>query len=340
MIPGKLSVIIPFAQEHPQCAFTVQAIYCELRDKCDFEIIVIDNYCPELQQQLDAKREKPDNGTGYLSSLATDPRPWLKYLSYSAKLSHWQAKNAGVAASNGEFLWFVDAHCIPSHGSLIDMFHYYQANHVSLQGSLHLPLSYMLEKPGLELTYKLITDRERGVVHYSFTRYQHARVPYPVPCMSTCGMMMSRELYHTLGGWPTELGIYGGGEHFINFTMAVLGKSINIFPAEPLYHYAAPRGYHWNYYDYHRNRCIATYIFGGREWAWRYISHIEGGDDLKQAIYESVAKSTACMQHRSMISTRQIRTIDHWLDLQSLRLSGDMMTCTQTATYKETTTCE
>jgi len=313
MTSNKLSIIIPFAQEHPQIAFTVQAIYCELRDKCDFEIIVIDNHCAELQAQGITR----DDGGKYMSALANEHRPWLKYLTYDKKLSHWQAKNTGVAASDGEFLWFVDSHCIPSQGSLLDMFNYYKDNHRQLNGSLHMPLSYMLERPGLELIYKLVTDQAAGVVHYTFSRYKPDTKPYQVPCMSTCGMMISRAIYDRLGGWPKQLGIYGGGEHFINFTMAVLGMTINIAPTAPLYHYAAPRGYSWNYNDYHRNRCIATYVFGGEDWAFRYIMNIKphdpSGDLLKKSIFSTVVGSKECVAHRAHIKARQIKTIDEWL---------------------------
>ena len=301
------------AQEHPQAAFTAQAIYCELRDRCDFEIIMIDNHCDELQYQLDKQGKERDKGGEYLSSLANEHRPWLKYLTYESKLSHWQAKNIGVAASDGEFLWFCDSHCVPSQGSLFYMFEHYRRNHRNMNGTLHMPLSYMLEKPGLELIYKLVAEPDRGVVHYSFTRFRPAEQPYSVPCMSTCGMMMSREIYDKLNGWPTELGIYGGGEHYINFTMAVLGMTINIWPGKPLYHYAAPRGYSWNYNDYHRNRCIATYMFGGEHWATRYIANIKGRKEVKDAIFTSVTTNKACIKHRQYIQSQQVKTIDSWL---------------------------
>jgi len=325
MIPNKLSIIIPFASEHPQCAFTVQSIFCELRDYCDFEVIVIDNHCDELQVQLDAKGEKRDRGSEYLKSLADGRhRPWLKYVEYNEKLSHWNAKNKGIDASDGEFLWFVDAHCIPSQGSLRAMFDYYRNNWQTLNGTLHMPLAYMLERPGLELIYKLVTDVDRGVVHYSFTRYRHEKQTYQVPCMSTCGMMMHRDIYDQLGGWPTEMGIYGGGEHFINFTLATLGRTINIFPAKPLYHYAAPRGYHWNYNDYHRNRCIATYMYGGEGWAYRYIMNIKGHDPVKEAIFQTVIGSKACNDHYAHIQKSKVKSIETWLTDQMVSLPADL----------------
>jgi len=296
-------------------AFTVQAIYCELRDRCDFEIIVIDNHCLELDAQLQNSGRQRDNGGQYLSGLATNERPWLKYVAYDEKLSHWNAKNIGIAVSDGEYLWFCDSHCVPSPGSVVTMFDYYRRQDPS-SGSIHLPLSYMLECPGRELIYSLVSDQAHGIAHYTFARYRESQEVYTVPCMSTCGMMISRKLMEDIGLWPKELGIYGGGEHFLNFTLAVLGKTISIFPSKPLYHYAAPRGYHWNYVDYHRNRCVASYIFGGEEWAYRYIMSIKGDKLFQESIFSTVVGSRSVVAHRKLIAGKQIIGIEEWLTRQ------------------------
>jgi len=312
---AELSVIIPFVNEYPQILFTVQSIFCELRDEVDFEIICIDNWCAEVESQ----QRKEDKGGAKISGLAEgNHRPWLKYLKYDKKLSHWQAKNFGVENSTGEFLWFCDAHCIVSPGSLKSMFRYYKEHHEEMNGSIHLPLSYMGERPGLELIYKLVLEEEHGVYHYSFTGYNknvppgNNGTPFRMPCMSTCGMMITRKLYDLLGGWPKELGIYGGGEHFINFTLAVLGKTVNIFPTLPLFHYAESRGYHWNYNDYHRNRCIATFIFGGDELARLYMKFVKGRPLVLDGIYFDVIRKER--EHRDLIVSRQVMTIQEWAE--------------------------
>jgi hypothetical protein len=131
--------------------------------------------------------------------------------------------------------------------------------------------------------------------------------------MSTCGMMMTRDIYDELGGWPTELGIYGGGENFINFTLAILGRTVNIFPAGPLFHHGEKRGYHWNGDDYTRNRTIATYMFGGRDLAARFIKNRRGNPDILQRILEDVLKKTR--PHREMIITKQKLSIEDWLSM-------------------------
>jgi glycosyltransferase involved in cell wall biosynthesis len=306
---GKLSVIIPFVNEYPQIAFTVQSIFCELEGRADFEVICVDNFHKET---MESQKRVEDKGFEYMSGLSKT-NPWLIVDRYDKKLSHWQAKNHAVSLSSGEFLWFCDSHCVPSRDSVYPMFEYYRAHHHDLHGTLHLPLSYMLDRRGRELIYKLVTDLEKAVVHYSFTEYRH----YPqdkvvqVPCMSTCGMMMSREIFDELGGWPTELGVYGGGENFINFTLAVLGYSINIFPSPPLYHYAAPRGYNWWYDDFHRNRCISSYMYGGEEFAKLYMKFVKGKQEILMRIYEEVIEK--CRPHRMFLEPKIKLSIEEWV---------------------------
>jgi len=305
----KLSVIIPFCNEYPQVLFTIQNIAQELRDRVEFEIIAINNYCQEVKDQ---KREEDK---GYEALLASQRgNPWLKILKYDEKLSHWQAKNLGVMESTGKFLWFCDAHCIVSRDSLLRMYEYYRNHYEVLNGTLHLPLTYKILE-WHKLIYKLVANSETGEIHYSFTSSRPANAPYRVPCMSTCGMMMTRELYDYIGGWPVELGIYGGGENFINFTLAVLGKTVNIFPAPPLFHHGEKRGYHWNGDDYTRNRTIASYMFGGKELAARFIAHRRGNPAILQKILNDVLEKTR--PHREMIAAKQKLSIEEWLAKQA-----------------------
>jgi len=302
---AELSVIIPFCNEYPQVLFTVQDIAQELRDRVDFEVIAINNYCQEVKDQ---KREEDK---GYEALLASQRgNPWLKVLKYDEKLSHWQAKNLGVRESTGKFLWFCDAHCIVSRDSLFRMYEYYRDHHEELNGTLHLPLTYKILE-WHKLIYKLVANVETGEIHYSFTPYRPAETPYKVPCMSTCGMMMTRDIYDELGGWPTEFGIYGGGENFINFTLAVLGKSVNIFPADPLFHHGEKRGYHYNGDDYTRNRTIATYMFGGEDLAKRFMAHRRGDPTILQGILADALKKTK--PHRELIKGKQKLSIEDWL---------------------------
>jgi glycosyltransferase involved in cell wall biosynthesis len=332
----KLSIIMPFCGEYPQNIFTIMSIWNQLRDSdIDYEVIAVNNWCGKVANQADyaytcpdcGKTRKinraeaneyrppyknPDPGGSRIKSYASI-HPWLKYVEYKDKLSHWNAKNAGVAASTGNILFFIDAHCALAPGSLVDMFHAYAKHPTAmLDGTYHLPIVYFLERPGPALIYKLVAKPEISMYHYSFTRYRASDVPYTVPCMSTCGMMISRYLYDLLGGWPAELGIYGGGENFINFTLATLGKSISIYPTRPLHHYAEKRGYNFEFTDHKRNQIIATYMFGGKDRAKKFSQHCKMDQKTAAKIVDDVVAK--CADHRGLIKDQQIISIEDWYD--------------------------
>jgi len=195
------------------------------------------------------------------------------------------------------------------------MFKYYRDHWQELNGSLHLPLTYTILE-WRRLIYKLVNEIETGVVHYSFTGFKTQPkdyyIPYEVPAMSTCGMMIHREYMDLLGNWPSELGIYGGGENFINFGLSVLGKTKNIWPDEPLRHHGDKRGYEYDYNDYHRNRMIATYMFGGKKLLYLYAKNCKGSSVALFQIAKGVEE--LCSAHREHIKKNQVMTIQEWLN--------------------------
>ena len=137
-----LSIIIPFAGEYPQAIFTVQAIAQSLLGKLDFEIIVVNNYCKELEDQWIVAKQRsigklnsnPDGFTmeEYNNALNSMPNmsnksaeafkvsekgnKWLKYMEFDGRLSHWECKRLAVEQAQSDIFLFVDAHTIPSAG--------------------------------------------------------------------------------------------------------------------------------------------------------------------------------------------------------------------------------
>ena len=301
---------MPFCNEYPQVMFTVQCIGQELLGRVDFELIAVNNYCEEV-----AAQDREEDKGGITIKACQRGNPWLKYVEYTDKLSHWQSKNLGVKSSTGDILWFVDAHCMLSRDALFNMFNTYVKMEHELDGSLHLPLTYKILE-WHRLIYKMVGEIEKGDLHYSFTGYRdnsaNGNVPYEVPCMSTCGMMISRKIYDELGGWPVELGIYGGGENFINYTLAVLGKKKWIMAGDgTLFHHGEKRGYHWNGDDMIRNRFIANYMFGGDKWLSLMRDNRKGKKEVLQNIYKDV--KAACEGHRKLIKSNQVISIEEWL---------------------------
>lgn len=321
----ELSVIIPCCNEYPQVIFTIRNIAEELLGRVDFEIIVVDNSgCEESKKQvLDPSLKAFWSKDTEVIKASERGHPWLKYVEYSSSLSHWQAKNMGVSKSSGKVLWFCDAHCIIGRDSLYNMFKTYTNYDLgfSEKGTFHLPLTYKILE-WHKTMYKLVTIPEKGVYDYSLTPYRPTmkggeETLTEVPAVSSCGMMMSKKIYNELGGWPKSLGIYSGGEHFINFTMATIGYKKWIHPGI-LCHHGEKRGYHYVYDNFIRNKILATYIFGGQKIATTFIEHLidinKGKPQVLYSMLEDVIKKEG--NHRNSIKGKQIISIDEWTNTQ------------------------
>lgn len=241
--------------------------------------------------------------------------PWLKYYKYDTHLSHWQCKNFGMSKANGNIFWFVDSHCIlPT--SAVKMVEVYSKNYEQFNGSLHMPLTYHILEPR-QLMYKTVVDLPKGDYHYKFHTFNPANYlgydVMEVPSMSTCGMMIHRKYMRKLGKWPKELGIYGGGENFINFTMAVLGMKKWLLVGDSLCHHGDKRGYNWNLYDQQKNRAAATYMFGGRRLLNLWLSKVaKMGPGEKRKAERSIL--TNLVEHRKLIKESQVCEIEEWVD--------------------------
>jgi len=240
--------------------------------------------------------------------------PWLKYYHKNDKLSHWQCKNYGIEKASADIIWFVDSHCIPGRDSGRSMFRFYEEHWQELDGSIHLPLTYHILEPR-QLIYKAVVDTTKGDFAYSFNTYRPNtwEQVQEVPVMSTCGMMIHKNYLSQLGGWPTELGIYSGGEHFLNYCQAMLGLKKYIWKAEPLCHHGDKRGYSWNHYDQRRNRAIASYLIGGEKLMEKWIDNCARLSKNEAARMKNNIVATCC-KHRDHILSQQMMTIEEWLD--------------------------
>jgi len=335
----KLGVIIPYVQEWPQIAFTIRAIHEDLQN-VPHEIVAVDNMCPQAWEQVKGGRapnrvlqvdrghdrqeiadktcvpaweNRYDKAQDHESSIkgAAKRLPWLTYVKYDERLSHWQAKRVGCAATDAPILLFADSHTSPGRGCLSGMYKYYVEHGEELNGSLHAPLSYQILEER-KMTYKLVY--ERGLLGYSLTGYQNVPEPYEVPVMSTCGMMISREILDSLGGWPEELGIYGGGENFMNAALAVTGRKKWIKTGPALHHHGDKRGYHYDWLDHKRNQAIAMYLADG-EWAmWNYMTHLKPFKD-KEELFRGIGDEIieTCREQRELIESKQVFGIEEWV---------------------------
>lgn len=305
----KISVIVPFVREWPQVAFTIRSIH-EALVGVEHEVLAIDNLMPHMKEDRGTKNIK-----GMAEEWSKKGDPWLKYYHYTERLSHWQCKNFGVDKAEGDFIWFIDSHCIvPTSASR--MVSIYQKNYEEFKGSLHIPLTYHILEPR-QLMYKAVVDVSKADYHYTFHSFNPNRYTgfdvVEIPAMSTCGMMIHRDYLAQLGHWPIELGIYGGGENFINYTMAVLGLKKWLWIGDSLCHHGDKRGYSWNLYDQQRNRSIATYIFGGRRLLTTFINRVaKFGPGERRRAERSILDTT--WAHRAKIKESQVYEIEEWLE--------------------------
>lgn len=329
-----LSVIIAYCGEYPQSLFTIQAVNQNLIDtNIKYEIIAVNNYCDQVKLQCanqlanlhsNIKNNKFDFNTLSEAHKAVRPmyldksgeaikasskiNPWLKYVEHDGWLSHWESKRKGVLESTGKYLLFLDAHTIPSHNAIPKMYEEYISSELDKQGSIHLPLTYKILESH-RLIYKLKIENEH-FYSYSFTTFRPENEPYEVPCMSTCGMMISRDLYDKIGGWPLGMSSYGGGENFLNYTLSVIGKKKFIYPYATLFHHGEARDYHWDYSGFVRNRMIAHYLFGGVDLLDKFTSITKGRPATLRKLRDSVIPEQK--PQRELIKKQQVTTIQDW----------------------------
>ena len=312
-----LSIIIPHYHEHPQLLFTLQALECELSaGEIDYEILLINN-APNTQSDY------AELDTSKYVMMIQDRAPHIKQLEFLDKMSHWGAKNLGIDKAAGDALLFLDAHVVPSRGIITGMYRYYTTySTFSRHTSLHLPISYMLRNE--PLIYALDVDLSIGKIDYHFTPMNYGlfqKKVIEVPCMSTCGMMIRKNIMvELLQKWPAELGQYSGGEQYFNFVGALLGLKKYVFRGEALHHYAAPRSYALDNYDVYRNRAIAVYLLGDEEIFINYtngLKNLERGrisPRLIRRIQNEIPNIDTLNKLKHYVDTNKLIDIRSWID--------------------------
>lgn len=314
-----LSIVIPHYHEHPQLIFTLQCLLNSLEGSIieaqeDYEIILIDNApAPQHEhRELDSRKYiqmKQDAGM----------LPKIKSMAYTACVSHWQAKNFGCNFSNpeGTFL-FLDAHIIIKEDVLDKM--WTEFKNLPELSTLHLPICYILEPDTSHaLAYKLVHDLDNGILDYKFMKWENNEIT-EVPCMSTCGMMISKDtFFNVYEGWPSSLGNYSGGEHFINFVGGLLGVKKYVSSAGAIHHYAAPRAYNINYNDVYRNRAIAMYLVGGESFLAKYLDHLRTltvgkiSPRMINKLQVELPNIPELRERRNHIESNSVVTLENWI---------------------------
>jgi GT2 family glycosyltransferase len=335
------SVIIPFCNEGPNVVFTIQSIIEELDGFCKYEVIAVDNQsdwyidCTVKNERMPlmAGRERPypvrsraffqgppgSKRDGAIISTMYFRKGIVKYIQYDDKQGHWNAKNAGIEASSGKYLFFLDAHCIMKRDSVRKMIEFLRDPPEEQIGGVHAYINYMLDSRSLE--YRPQKNKFYG---YQFCGHQREPYhvngerllrfptkPYKVCVMSTCGMMCPRTVIEDLGGWHKEFGIYCGGEGYMNFKQSTCGYHHWIHPGAQCWHWAEKRGYQYWHSDYVRNEMIAAFVCGGEK-ALQFCVDGRGNSAGVQALAADVREK--CAAEREFIKSRQVESLEEYFD--------------------------
>jgi glycosyltransferase involved in cell wall biosynthesis len=293
--------------------FTIQSLIEELDGFCKYEIIVIDNMsndeikCDAGGRKFTVQQRRKFYNNGRALNTWFFRKGVVKYLIYDKKQGHWNAKNYGIKHSTGKYLFFIDSHCVMKRDSLRKMLMWIEKVNKPI-GGLHSYICYMLDSHRLE--YK----PQRKTFGYQFCSAQPNKTkPYKVCVMSTCGMLTPRSVIDELGAWHSELGIYGGGESYINWKQSTCGYDHYIHPEAVCWHYAEKRGYSWNHTDFVRNSFIAAYVVGGEEFLDQQVNLRLKRD--KKEVIEGLRKYVIekCKEERAFIKSRQTVTFEDYI---------------------------
>jgi glycosyltransferase involved in cell wall biosynthesis len=248
----KVSVIIPSRNEHKNLLWTLQAAMADL-EGIDFELIPVLNMCDPAEREALEKYWPFQKGRG-------------KVVVYDEKPSCWQARNAGADAATGRYLLFLDSHVIPKAGSFRGLIDF----HDGWKGVAHCALNYWLEPEERALYgYSWQPDKFWG----NWTRHKPEFPDYRVPLSGTSSSLIDREVFIEVGGFHPGLGIYGGGETYIDLLVQRFGYSVRMHPRFRLWHLTEKRGYAWNNEDFRHNFMLAAMVLGGEKWLDRVAEH-------------------------------------------------------------------
>jgi len=333
-----VSVVIPFCDEGANVIFTTQAIIEELHGWCNYEVILVDNMSHDHLEIKAGGREYTGYSRNYWENERTGRRlnTWfvrkglVKYFQYDEKQGHWNAKNFGIAKSSGKYVFFLDAHCVMKRDSLRHMVAFLDETEGKVLGirdgfpyrvgAVHAYINYILDSRCLEYRPQRKTFGYQFCTHQSEEYFVNSRegvprralrfptVPYQVCVMSTCAMMCRRSVLDQLGPWSPELGIYGGGESYINWKQSICGQGHWIVPQAWCWHFADKRGYSWNWTDFTRNSMIAAYVVGGEEFLQEQVdlrlkkSSPEVLESLAQDVREKCGPDRRNVENRQMVS--------------------------------------
>lgn len=261
----KVSVIIPSRNEMKNLLWTLQCVQVGL-EGTEYEMIPVLNLCDKEDAEQLEKYWPARNGI-------------MQVVRYDEKPSCWQARNAGAAVAEGEYLLFLDSHVAFGEGALKGLIEF----HEGWKGIAHIPLCYWLEENRPNYGYTWKPEKFWG----NWTRVK-PDPPYDVPLSGASSLLIDKEVFEEVGGFHPSLGIYGGGETYLDLKAQMFGHRVRMCVGHKLFHMTEKRGYAWTGDDFKRNFMMAAYALGGEKHLdtvyQHYFKGMRGNKDWEEGL--------------------------------------------------------
>ena len=269
----KVSVCIPYSMDWPHIYFTAnQAATLLVASKLSHEIIVVannsDEQCIEDTAKLITAR---DFGEPHRAKLIVNDTP-----------SNGVAANIAAQHATGEYLCFMDSHCVLHPNIFEECIKVMEAD--DLAGLVHAPITwtgvphnpenfdFVPGKRCYQYRYREWDNKKPGewYLHQHFHgTYNHAMQnprPYQIAGCGHGFFMVRRSTWEKVGGYHPGQIAYGGREPFVTFKMWLFGFRNYTVPTTNHIHYNGRRMYHWTQDWWYENCMMQAYSTAGEKY--------------------------------------------------------------------------
>lgn len=177
-----------------------------------------------------------------------------------------KARNAGVYASEGRYVYIGDSHQLFCRDFFLKMCQTYHSLDIAEKrpiGILHSAIGWMSGIHRLNILNSYTAELRKWF--WGSWGNNPSDKPFMVPMMGT-SFLFEREWFLESGGYNDDFTAYGGDEAYINLKAWRLGKEVWVAPKLYAWHLADQRRYRWTNEDLWFNTLLAAYTIGGRSW--------------------------------------------------------------------------
>ena len=267
----KWSVISPHINDYPHLWFCTHANLEHIRHDYkpgEFEFIVVDNGSRDEVLRLVRRLMGTRNRLGKEQPIPGLPKKYpRKFIEIPHQLHSKPAMNIAAYLAEGEYLAFFDSHAFGDRDFFKTAADFLDDNpNVAV---LHSPISWSgwHTSPNVRgHQYKLkLEDRFWG----AWRAHRKSENPYPIGASGNTGMVIRRDAYYHMKGFPSMLRQYGGGEPYIDILTWMFGYEVYVHPQMHCYHFALARSrdYARSWMTFFRNVCLSAYICGGEKYS-------------------------------------------------------------------------